>query len=97
MPGAICVTLRPGQTVFYNSNILHLGTYDHKAKRATLHASMGCIRGGSTRARNVLQHGLSWMTEESFRKTLDERGQAMLERLVRMKEGAGEVGYSQMN
>jgi hypothetical protein len=50
-----------GETVFYNSNILHLGTYDPSQKRATLHACIGDTRGGSTRARNVLQHGLTWM------------------------------------
>ncbi|CAL1702733.1 unnamed protein product [Somion occarium] len=97
LPGSIQVTLQPGETVFYNSNILHCATYDPSAKRATLHASMGSTRGGSSRARNVLQHGLDWMTESRFRKGLNERGRDMLERLIRMKESAGEVGYSLAN
>ena len=58
---------------------------------------MGSVKGGQTRARNILQHGLGWMLEDKFKETLDERGKAMLERLIRMKEGAGEVGYSLNN
>ena len=86
-----------GETVFYNSNILHCATYDPSAKRATLHATMGSVQGGSSRARNILQHGLNWMTEERFKDTLNERGKRMLERLIKMKESAGEVGYSLVN
>lgn len=60
---------------------------------------MGSFRGGSSRARNVLQHGLNWMVEEKFKETLNERGKRMLARLIRMKEGLGEkdVGYSLAN
>ncbi|PCH34658.1 hypothetical protein WOLCODRAFT_139489 [Wolfiporia cocos MD-104 SS10] len=97
MPGAVHVTLKPGETVFYNNNILHCGTYDPAATRATLHASMGDTRGGATRARNVLQHGLLWMKEERFKESLHARGRAMLERLVRMQESAGDIGYSLVN
>jgi len=98
MPGAIQVTLQPGQTVFYNSNILHCGAYNSKQHRATLHGCMGDTRGGSTRARNVLQHGLLWMTEDRFRDQLSGRGRRMLQALIDMKEGVkGDVGYSQMN
>ncbi|KAF8130656.1 hypothetical protein EV363DRAFT_1332779 [Boletus edulis] len=50
MPGAIQLVLQPGETVFYNSNILHCATYDAKQRRATLHATMGDTRGESTRA-----------------------------------------------
>ncbi|KAG6373541.1 hypothetical protein JVT61DRAFT_6184 [Boletus reticuloceps] len=84
-----------GETVFYNSNILHCATYDAQQRRATLHATMGDTRGGSSRARNVLQHGLEWMQEKRFRETLDEGGQRMLDALVEMRNGVqGEVGYS---
>ena len=56
---------------------------------------MGDIRGGSSRARNVLQHGLHWMKEDRFRDGLDDRGQAMLSRLIEMHKGVhGDVGYS---
>lgn len=85
--------------MFYNSNILHCATYDPKVKRATLHACIGEISGGSTRARNILQHGLSWMKEERFKNTLREgRARDMLDRLVRMQEGLGgsEIEYSQV-
>ena len=87
-----------GESVFYNSNILHCATYDSKAPRATLHATMGDTRGGNSRARNILQHGLNWMKEDTFRDGLDTRGRAMLERLIAMHESvSGDAGYSLAN
>jgi hypothetical protein len=84
-----------GDSVFYNSNILHCAVYDTSCTRATLHASMGDIRGGSSRARNVLQHGLDWMKEDAFREGLDDRGRSMLDRLLEMQAGVRtDVGYS---
>lgn len=98
MPGAIQITLQPGETAFYNNNILHCGAYNSKKRRATLHGCMGDTRGGSTRAKNVLQHGLLWMTEDRFRNRLNERGKRMLQALIDMKEGVkGDLGYSQVN
>lgn len=59
---------------------------------------MGDVRGGSSRARNVLQHGLLWMKEGRFRDTLNVRGKSMLDRLVRMQKSVnGDSGYSLMN
>jgi hypothetical protein len=59
---------------------------------------MGDTRGGSTRAKNVLQHGLLWMMEDRFRDRLNERGKRMLQALVDMKGGVkGDLGYSQVN
>jgi len=57
---------------------------------------MGDARGGASRARNVLQHGLEWMLEKRFRDGLDGRGQVMLDRLVAMRDSLPtvEVGYS---
>lgn len=95
MPGAIRVILQPGETVFYNSNILHCATYSSATTRATLHACIGDVAGGAARARNVLQHGLEWMTSDEFKNTLSDRGRSMLERLVKMKgDVIGDVGYS---
>jgi len=95
MPGATRVTLQAGETVFYNSNILHCGIYDSKVPRATLHACMGDTRGVSSRARNVLQHGLNWMKEDQFRDGLNERGKLMLSRLIDMQKGVnGDVRFS---
>ncbi|KAJ7092006.1 hypothetical protein B0H15DRAFT_184278 [Mycena belliarum] len=94
MPGAIQVFLKPGDSVFYNSNILHCASYDAQARRATLHASMGNVKGGSIRARNILQHGLSWMKEPNFSEGLDSRGKAMLGRLLELYNATGDVGYS---
>ena len=91
------MTLQPGETVFYNNNILHCATYDEHEERITLHACMGEVRGGPSRTRNILQHGLEWMKEDRFRETLNERGRRMLERIVRLQESVGEVGYSLAN
>ena len=60
---------------------------------------MGETSGGSTRARNILQHGLSWMKEDRFKSTLREgRPREMLERLVLLQEGfaESEIVYSQV-
>lgn len=85
-----------GESVFYNSNILHCAAYDCKARRATLHATMGNVAGGSVRARNILQHGLSWMKEPQFSDGLDARGKVMLGRLLDLYNAVGDadVGYS---
>jgi len=96
MPGAIRLVLQPCETVFYNSNVLHCATYDAAQQRATLHATMGDTRGGATRARNVLQHGLTWMRDAAFRETLGTpEGRGMLDALIAMQDGVqGDVGYS---
>ena len=56
---------------------------------------MGDTRGGSTRARNILQHGLGWMMEDRFKMMLDGEARKMLERLIMMQERVGDkVEYS---
>ena len=57
---------------------------------------MGDTRGGSARARNILQHDLEWMKEEAFRESLNLKGRQMLARLLRMQEElrGKEIGYS---
>ncbi|XP_006456586.1 hypothetical protein AGABI2DRAFT_195652, partial [Agaricus bisporus var. bisporus H97] len=99
MPGAIRVTLQPGETIFYNSNILHCATYSSTSPRVTLHGCIGDIRGGSTRARNVLQHGLEWMKGDEFRASLPQglRARKMLDNLLDMQKNSGPVGYSLQN
>ncbi|KAH8827193.1 hypothetical protein DL96DRAFT_1605848 [Flagelloscypha sp. PMI_526] len=95
MPGAIQLTLKVGETVFYNNNILHCATYSPDSKRATLHACIGDTRGGSTRSRNILQHGLRWMRDPVFKDTLTDRGKKMLEHLLQMEKASnGQVEYS---
>lgn len=89
-----------GETVFYNSNLLHCATYEPHEPRVTLHACMGSSKGGSSRARNILQHGLEWMKGEEFKKGLDEKSLVMLEKLLQMEResgGAERVGYSLEN
>ncbi|ORZ14196.1 hypothetical protein BCR42DRAFT_354668 [Absidia repens] len=72
MPGQLRVALKPGQTVFYDNNILHRAAYFSSKKRATLHASMGTIEGGHHRAKTVFQHGLDWMSTDEFKATLSD-------------------------
>ncbi|KAG8863961.1 hypothetical protein FRB96_006834 [Tulasnella sp. 330] len=99
MPGAIQVQLAPGETVFYDNNILHCATYDPSQVRATLHACMGDARGGGKRARNILQHDLRWMRSETFADTLPKEGptRGMWRKLIDMAGQADgkELGYSQ--
>lgn len=60
----ITVVLHPGDVVFYNSNILHRGSYLAKDLRLTLHGSYGHVDHGQTRAKGVLQHGVaSWLPD----------------------------------
>jgi hypothetical protein len=65
---------------------------------------MGDVRGGATRARNVLQHGLDWIKGEEFKKSLEALGDGnvrkrafkMWTNLLKMQEGIdmGNLGYS---
>ncbi|KAG8967025.1 hypothetical protein FRC03_010872 [Tulasnella sp. 419] len=104
MPGAIQVHLKAGETVFYNNNILHCARYSPQRNRVTLHACIGDSRGGSKRARNILQHDLKWMREQAFEDALLRRigGQdgirlnEMRKKLLHMADNVDEdqVGYS---
>lgn len=68
---------------------------------------MGDVRGGTTRARNVLQHGLDWIKGEEFRKSLEavrdsnvrKRAFKMWTNLLEMQDGidVGSLGYSLSN
>jgi nicotinamide N-methyltransferase len=109
LEGAIAAELGPGDCVFYDNNILHRGVYEpaSKRERATLHGSVGHVRAGegggkgNVRARNVLQHGISWIGEVDFGELLDgekerSRAEEMRRRLVEMGGGKTEkeVGFS---
>lgn len=39
MPKGVCISLKPGEAIFYNNNVLHRGYNQEKLKRATLHVS----------------------------------------------------------
>lgn len=46
---------------------------------------MGDAKGGPFRARNILQHGLGWMKEKTFRGGLpNEVSKGMLDKLIEM-------------
>ncbi|KAH6644549.1 hypothetical protein C7974DRAFT_22976 [Boeremia exigua] len=97
LPGQVTVRLEPGQVVFYNNNILHRGVYDCGKERLTLHGSIGTVKAGSDRARNVLQHGVGeWAKEDDFSGLDDgvrERALRMRERLVELGRTSGDVGF----
>ena len=85
MPGAQTVVLKPGQTLFYNHQILHRGVYDSRATRRTLHGLWGLSEscgGGAKRSRNILQHGMEWIKEARFGDTLPDYMKPMWHNLI---------------
>lgn len=98
LPGERRVEMRAGDVVFYNNNILHRGVYRSEVERMTLHGSMGHVRGSALRARNVLQHGIgAWVRSIDLSGLEGEekkRAEGMRERLVKMGEKTGDVGFS---
>ena len=98
MPGQLIVELGPGDAVFYNNNILHRGKYDPRKERATLHGSMGHVKGGAERARNVLQHGREWIGKvklDGLDEKQQERAKGMRSRLIKLAGEVKEAGFSQ--
>lgn len=102
LPGQLVVELKSGDTVFYNSNILHRGTYKGvkygpELGRMTLHGSVGLAGHGTERARQVLQHAVGdWVDRADFTFIEGSRGaraEAMRKRLMAMGNG-NELGYS---
>lgn len=97
LPGQITVQLKAGQVAFYNNNILHRGVYDSAKERMTLHGSIGTVKAGSERARNVLQHGVGdWAKEDDFgglETEMRARALRMRERLVELGRESGDVGF----
>ncbi len=76
--------IKVGQTVFYNSNILHRAVYLKDRKRVTLHGCMGSIGDGSNGGQGILQHDLEWMRSEEFRKSLPVKMHSMLNNLIKL-------------
>lgn len=106
LPGQLVVELKPGDAVFYDSNILHRGVYKCKEEggeetRLTLHGSLGLNAAGlaaeedkKVRATAVLQHGVgAWVHREDAAFGIGERAERMRANLVAMGSGEG-VGYS---
>ena len=101
MPGQVVVEMKPGDAVFYNSNILHRGVYkgidtSTNLGRMTLHGSIGLAGHGSERARQVSQDAVGqWIGRAQFdlEGSKGERAEAMRQRLVEMGNGEG-LGYS---
>lgn len=101
----IRVSLKPGDAVFYDSNILHRGVYKgidetDELGRMTLHGSVGLKGFGEERARQVLQHAVGeWIDRpEAEFNIQDEQKKARAERmrkaLVEMGRGKENIGYS---
>jgi hypothetical protein len=101
MPGQIFVKLKPGDAVYYDSNILHRGTYkgidtSKELGRMTLHGSVGLAGHGNERARQVLQHAVGeWVDRAQFPMEGEKgrRAEAMRKKLVEMGRGE-DIGYS---
>ncbi|KAI8085345.1 hypothetical protein BDF21DRAFT_414976 [Thamnidium elegans] len=89
MPNMLKVVLKPGQTVFYDNNILHRAAYNKANKRATLHACMGTIAGGDHRAKSLFQHGLGWMSSPEFKDSLPASLTQSYKNTLDMAESAG--------
>jgi hypothetical protein len=98
MPGQKVISLKAGDIVFYNNNILHRGVYGHEVNRVTLHGSVGHVDGNKERARNVLQHEVrEWINQCDFSSlppNLQARAGVMRKNLVEMGRAAGEVEFS---
>lgn len=94
----LVVQMKAGDIVFYNNNILHRGAYDASVERMILHGSVGHVRGGALRARNVLQHGVKdWIEKCTFDALAGEektRAQKMRENLVKLGAEHSKVGFS---
>ncbi|KAL2837173.1 phytanoyl-CoA dioxygenase family protein [Aspergillus pseudoustus] len=108
LPNQLVVELKPGDAVFYDSNILHRGVYRAKEEggeetRLTLHGSIGLKEGSGAssdgdskkvRATAVLQHGVgAWVHRDDAAFGIGERAERMRANLVEMGTGEG-VGYS---
>lgn len=77
---------------------VHVGKYNLAVKRRTLHGCYGCPPEGDTsRARNLLQHGLGYAADPKFKSTLPRNLWPMVDRLNGLQasmEGVEQV-YSQ--
>lgn len=105
LEGQKVVKLKPGDAVFYDSNILHRGTYkgidldSGEVGRMTLHGSVGLYGHGEERARSVLQHGVAdWVDREDaafndLKGKCRIRAEGMRMRLIEMGKGE-DLGYS---
>jgi hypothetical protein len=98
LEGMKVVTLKAGDAVFYNNNILHRGVYRKDVERMTLHGSVGHVNGGPLRARNVLQHGVrDWVEKSDFGSLpgkLPARAAGMKARLLELGTANDAVGFS---
>lgn len=101
LPDQLLVELKPGDAIFYDSNILHRGIYkgidtSRTLGRMTLHGSVGLAGHGTERARQVLQHAVGeWVGRAQFsiEGKKGDRAEAMRKRLIDMGSGEG-LGYS---
>jgi hypothetical protein len=97
IPDQLTVDLKVGQTLFYNSRILHRAVYLKDRKRVTLHGCMGSSTGSSNRAQGILQHDLEWMRSEEFRKSLPVKMHSMLNNLIKLADEHENVGFVHPN
>jgi len=98
LPGQKIVSMKAGDIIFYNNNFLHRGVYNPKIERMTLHGSIGHMKGGSMRARNVLQHAVGeWVDDVDFSplpEHLKGRAEGMRKNLKDLGKVSGDVGFA---
>jgi ectoine hydroxylase-related dioxygenase (phytanoyl-CoA dioxygenase family) len=71
MPGEMAVTLKAGQGVYYNSQLLHRGIYPAGQRRETLHACLH--RYPSAEIHPLHYKAVQWLETPGFRDTLPAR------------------------
>ena len=83
--GAMQVLLREGTALFYNHNLLHRGVYDHRVKRATLHASLGAAAHNmGYREGNLEDHRVEWLLRNGVRESMHRDAVALYDNYRRM-------------
>jgi hypothetical protein len=71
MPGELTVTLKAGQGVYYNAQLLHRGIYPAGQRRETLHACLH--RHPADEVVPLYYHAVRWLETPGFRETLPPR------------------------
>ena len=70
LPQQLVVSLKPGQGVYYDNQLIHRGVYSHSSPRATLHAALT-----HSQAKGFCIHyeAVRWMEAPGFRESLPAR------------------------
>ncbi|CAH7686072.1 hypothetical protein PPACK8108_LOCUS20675, partial [Phakopsora pachyrhizi] len=100
MPGQVCVTIMPGEGVFYDSEIIHRARYDPSFKRRTLHGVHLDRRIDPTRPNRILQHFSNsgfYYDDDEFLHSLpnDAVAKGMVDRMIQWTNIAKKAGLDE--